>query len=235
MNPHFFVFNGIDSRAMGVHVVKYPPIMRAAERVKYVALPGRAGDLTQKEGEAVFDAYNRGIEISNAKGFSLDRVRKWLRGRGTMIVGNEPQYMYQVDLGAQCQFDRVIRGIWGGNLIMHTQPFKQLRTPTAPITVTSSGTVITNPGDVPASPLVTLTCSTAGSATLTIGGKTLTLSDAATGCQVDCDLNWYLNALGAPQWNKASGQFGKLPKGDSAVSFSGVITQVEIAPRWCYL
>lgn len=233
MNPHFFVFNGIDSRAMGVHVVKYPPIMRAAERVKYVALPGRAGDLTQKEGEAVFDAYNRGIEISNAKGFSLDRVRKWLRGRGTMIVGNEPQYMYQVDLGAQCQFDRIIKGVWGGTLMMHCQPFKQAVPAAAPITLTTSGSTVYNPGDVPAAPLVTITGS--GAVTLTLGGKTLSITGAASGWQVDYDLKWVLDPLGAPQWNAASGDFGRLPPGSSAVSWTGSVTKIEILPRWCFL
>lgn len=233
MNPGYFVFNGVDSRAMGVHVIKYPPIMRPAERVKYVSLPGRAGDLTQKEGDAVFDAYNRGMEISNARGFSLDRVRKWLRGRGSMIVGNEPQYVYQVDLGAQCQFDKVIRGIWGGNLMMHTQPFKTKSPPDPAFTLTTSGSEIYNPGDAPAMPLITVTGS--GNITLTVGGKTLSITGSAAGWQVDYDLQWVLNAQGAPQWNAATGDFGKIPVGDSTVSWTGSITSLTVLPRWCFL
>lgn len=233
MEPWYFIYNGVDSRTMGVRVNKYPPIMRPAERVKYVSIPGRAGDLTQKEGKAVYDAYNRGMEISNMRNFDLHAVRAWLRGRGTMIVGNEPDYVYTVDLGAQCQFDKLIRGIWGGTLQMHTQPFKTPRIPPMPTTLITSGQTIFNPGDADALPLVTMEGT--GDVTLTIGGKTLAISGISDGWQVDFDLRWVLNTAGAPQWNAASGDFGALPPGISAVKWTGSVLSVTIEPRWRYL
>lgn len=233
MEPWYFVYNGVDSRTMGVRVNKYPPIMRAAERVKYVTIPGRAGDLTQMEGKAVYDAYNRGMEISNMKGFDLHAVRAWLRGRGAMIVGNEPDYCYTVDLGAQCQFDRLIRGIWGGTLQMHTQPFKTARIPPPPITLTTSGATIYNPGDEEAEPLITLNGT--GDVTLTVGGKTLVVAGVSAGWQVDMALKWVTDASGAPLWDVAFGDFGTLPAGNSTVSFTGNLSSVTITPRWRYL
>lgn len=233
MEPWHFIYNGVDSRTMGVRVNKYPPIMRAAERVKYVTIPGRAGDLTQKEGKAVYDAYNRGMEISNMKGFDLHAVRAWLRGRGTMIVGNEPDYCYTVDLGAQCQFDKLIRGIWGGTLQMHTQPFKTARIPPHDMEVSTSGTVLYNPGDVDAEPLILINGS--GDVTITIGGKTLSLTGVSSGWMIDAELKWVLNASGAPQWNVASGEWGTLPPGNSTVRWTGSISSLVISPRWRYL
>lgn len=233
MEPWYFIFNGVDSRAMGVHVIKYPPIIRPAERLKYVTIPGRAGDLTQSEGENIFDAYTRAMEVSNARGFSLDAVRKWLRGRGTMIIGNEPQYAYQVDLGAQCQYDKIIRGIWGGPLQMRTQPFKTLAAPEGPIAVSASGASIYNPGDAAAKPLITITGT--GDAALTVGGKTLQLFGLQTGWAVDYDLQWILDANGDPMWNAAAGEFGALPAGESTISWTGGITSLSVLPRWCYL
>lgn len=233
MEPWHFIYNGVDSRTMGVRVNKYPPIMRPAERIKYVTIPGRAGDLAQKEGKAVYDAYNRGMEISNMKGFDLHAVRAWLRGRGTMIVGNEPDYAYTVDLGAQCQFDKMIRGIWGGTLQMHTQPFKASADPVKPIVLTTSGATVYNPGDVDAEPLITIDGT--GDVTLTVGGKTLAITGISSGWQADSDLKWVLDASGAPKWNAASGEWGALPPGNSAISWTGSITSVTIAPRWRYL
>ena len=233
MEPWYFVYNGVDSRLMGVHVIKYPPIMRPAERVQYVTVPGRAGDLTRKEGEAVYDAYNRGMEVSNMRGFDLHAVRRWLRGRGQMIIGNEPDFAYTVDLGAQCQMDKVIRGVWGGTLQMHTQPFKTRTAAVPDIALAVSGSSVYNPGDVPALPLITLTGS--GDGSLTVGGKTLQVYGVSAGWQVDFDLRWILDALGAPQWNACAGDFGFLPPGASAVSWTGGITAVSIAPRWRYL
>ncbi len=233
MEPWYFVFNGVDSRSMGVRVNKYPPIMRAAERVKYVTIPGRAGDLTQKEGKAVYDAYNRGMEISNMRGFDLHAVRAWLRGRGTMIVGNEPEYCYTVDLGAQCQFDKLIRGIWGGTLQMHTQPFKTAAIQPPPVTLTASGATVYNPGDVDAEPLITLNGT--GDVTLTVGGETLEITGISSGWQIDSALKWVMDAQGAPQWNAAAGEWGELPAGNSVVAWTGDITSVTITPRWRYL
>lgn len=218
---------------MGVHVIKYPPIIRPAERLKYVTIPGRAGDLTQSEGENIFDAYTRAMEVSNARGFSLDAVRKWLRGRGTMIIGNEPQYAYQVDLGAQCQYDKIIRGIWGGPLQMRTQPYKLAATPESPITVTESPATITNPGDVRAKPRVVINGS--GNITLTMGGKTLMITGAQSGWVYDAALEWVTDANGAPMFNVSSGTYPDLPVGQSAVLFTGNITSLEITPRWRYL
>ena len=233
MEPWYFVFNGVDSRTMGVHVIKYPPIMRPAERIKYVSIPGRAGDMRQAEGVAVYDAYNRGMEISNARGFSIDRAAAWLRGAGEMIVGNEPDFRYQVDLGAQCQFSKVIRGFWGGTLQMHTQPFKTPRQPAPAKTLTESGQKVYNPGDVETRPAITLTGS--GDSTLTVGGKTLSIDGISTGWTVDLDLKWILDVLGVPQWDVASGEFGALPPGESAVIWTGGITSVTIRARWLYL
>ena len=233
MEPWFFIYNGVDSREMGVHVISYPPIIRPQERVKFVSIPGRAGDLTQREGEAVYDAYDRSMKISNARGFSLERVTKWLRGRGEMIVGNEPQYKYQVDLSPKCQFDKQIKGFWGGPLQMHTQPFKQAVFPEADITITETGQTVYNPGDVPSAPLITLHGS--GDGALTIGGEEIEVFDFSDGWQIDCSLEWVINGLGAPQWNAASGLFGRLPPGNSPVSFSGGITGLVLSPRWLYL
>lgn len=233
MEPWYFVFNGVDSRSMGVHVIKYPPIVRPPERVQYITIPGRAGDLRQTEGKSVFDAYTRAMEISNARGFDLDRVTKWLRGSGTMVIGNEPQYQYTVDLSPQCQFEKVIRGIWGGPLQMHTQPFKEKAQPAPAITLSSSGQTIYNPGDAEALPLITITGS--GNITLTIGGKTLSISGVSAGWQVDYALQWVLNAQGVPQWNIAAGDFGALPAGNSAISWTGTVTSLSVLPRWRYL
>jgi phage-related protein len=233
VEPWYFIFNGVDSRAMGVHVIKYPPIIRPAERLKYVTIPGRAGDLTQSEGENIFDAYTRAMEVSNARGFSLDAVRKWLRGRGTMIIGNEPQFAYQVDLGAQCQYDKIIRGIWGGPLQMRTQPYKLDATPESPITVTASPATITNPGDVRAKPRVVINGS--GNITLTMGGKTLIITGAQSGWVYDAALEWVTDANGVPMFNVSSGTYPDLPVGQSAVLFTGNVTSLEITPRWRYL
>lgn len=235
MPQGYFIFNGADSRAMHVHVISYPPIMRPAERIQYVTIPGRSGDLSRTEGDYIYDAYNRGMEISNAPGFDLAAVRRWLRGRGTLIVGNEPNYAYTVDLGAQCQFDKVIRGVWGGKLQMHTQPEKAAVPVESDITITANGTSITNPGDVPSKPLITINGN--GNISLTVGGNTLLLYGVENGWQIDGALGWIMDGNGAPMYNVAQGDLEKikLPVGASQIRWTGSVTGLTITPRWRYV
>ena len=237
MTPNYFVFNGVDSRAMGVHLIKYPPIVRPKERVKTVVVPGRSGDLTQIENESggppVYEPYDRQMEISNLPGADLGRLKKWLRGRGSMIVGNEPGMIYTVDLSAQWQGDRILRKVWGGALIMHTQPYKRRAQPDPAVTLTSSGATVLNPGDVPAAPLITIAGT--GDITVTLGGKTLTLYGVESGWQVDYDLRWVLDETGAPLFSVCEGDFGFLPVGSSAVSWTGSVTSLSVAVRPLFL
>ena len=234
--PWYFIFNGVDSRTMGVHVIHYPPIVMPPERLKYITVPGRSGDLTQTEGAAVYDAYTKVMRVSNMPGFSMDRVTKWLRGRGTMIFGNEPKYMYTVDLGAKCQLDKVIRGVWGGDLQIRTQPFKQLAIPEPDITMTADGNIF-NPGDVPAYPLITFKGVTDTKAvTIRIQNVRLYFSQVATNYKADYELQWLLTNTNTPLENVMEGQYYPLQPGNNTFTctWSNVPT-VTIKPRWRYL
>lgn len=233
--PNYFVWKGVDSRAMGVHVISYPPIMRAPERLSYVAIPGRSGDLTLAEGDQVYDAYTRTMEVSNMRGADINMARAWLSGSGPLILGNEPGYIYTVDMQAQLQMDRILRGVWGGPLQMHTQPFKQKTVEPPPIEITSTATMIFNPGSVPAVPTVRLYAGSTAAATVTLGGKTLSFASMPELLVIDLDTQWIFDGYGARVTNIASGEFGKIPPGRSIVNFSGSITKVEIIPRWRYL
>ena len=233
--PNYFIWKGTDSRAMGVHVIKYPPIMRAPERLKYVAIPGRSGDLTLAEGNQVYDAYIRTMEISNMRGADVNMARAWLSGTGPLILGNEPDYVYTVDMQAQLQMDKILRGVWGGSLQMHTQPFKAKTVQPADIEIDSTATMIFNPGTVPAEPTVRLYAGSTAAATVTLGGKTLTFSSMPELLVIDLETQWIFDGNGARVTNIASGDFGKIPPGRSIVNFTGSITKVVIIPKWRYL
>lgn len=230
MAEPYFIFNGVDSRTMGVRVVSYPPILRANLRATTVTLPGRPGELTQIEGVDIYEPYTRAMTIASA-GADMQTALNWLRGSGTMILGNEPDYVYSVRLDAQLQMDKQYTNMWSGSLQMRTEPFKRASAASSAIEVTTSGTTVNNPGNVPARPKITLTGS--GSATLTIGGKTLTFTGLTSGTVVDLQNQWIL-VSGTPTAGIASGEFGAFPAGNSAVTFTG-LTKVTIPQDWLYV
>lgn len=230
MAEPYFVFNNVDSRTMGVRVVSYPPILRANLRATTVTLPGRPGELTQIEGADIYEPYTRAMTIASA-GADMQTALNWLRGSGTMILGNEPDYVYSVRLDAQLQMDKQYTNMWSGSLQMRTEPFKRASEAASAIEVTTSGTTVNNPGNVPARPKITLTGS--GSATLTIGGKTLTFTGLTSGTVVDLQNQWIL-VSGTPTAGIASGEFGAFPAGNSTVTFTG-LTKVTIPQDWLYV
>ena len=240
MTPNYFIWNGVDSRAMGVFVIKYPPIIRAQERLQFVTVPGRAGDLTLAEGEKIYDAYDRSMEVSNMRGADINAARAWLSGSGQLIMGNEPDFVYTVNMNAQLQMDKIIRGVWGGVLTMHTQPFKAKTTPQAGISITVSGGTVYNPGDVPAKPVLGVHCTPSVSvepviSTLTIGGKTLSLENVPEYFTLDLENQWTIDSENVRGNPSSSGDFGSIPPGNSIVSFTGDIDSVDIPAGWWYL
>lgn len=231
MAEPYFLFNNVDSRTKGVRVISYPPILRANLRATTVSIPGRAGELTQLEGTDIYEPYTRAMSIA-VPATSLQTALNWLRGSGTFVAGNESGYKYNVRLDAQLQVDKHYPGMFSGPLQIRTEPFKRSTTAASDIEVTSSGTTVSNPGNVPAKPRITLTGS--GAATVTIGGKTLTFTSLTTGTVVDLQNQWIL-VSGSPVAGAASGEFGSFPVGNSSVTFTGGITKVAIPQDWLYV
>ena len=56
MPQSFFIWNGIDCRSMGIIMRGPAAIVRPEERVQHVTIPGRSGDLTELEGENIYNS-----------------------------------------------------------------------------------------------------------------------------------------------------------------------------------
>ena len=57
MAQSYFIWKSRDCRTMGVKLSGPVPIVRPEERVEHIVIPGRAGELTQVEGENIFNSY----------------------------------------------------------------------------------------------------------------------------------------------------------------------------------
>ena len=90
MGKSYFIWNGMDCRNMGVTLAGPVPIIRPEERVKHVEIPGRSGDLTQVEGENVYNSYIQTATIQVRGGYHVRDVYRWLRGSGYVTFSGEP-------------------------------------------------------------------------------------------------------------------------------------------------
>ena len=90
MGQSCFIWNGIDCRSRGVIMRGPAPIVRAEERVKHVEIPGLAGDLTETEGENIFNSYIQTVTISVRGAYNVRNIYKGLRGAGYVTFSGEP-------------------------------------------------------------------------------------------------------------------------------------------------
>lgn len=205
----WFIWNGVDSRTMGIVVSKPAPVVYPAERVEQVTVPGRRGFLTRTEGEGVFDGYLKTITIGNRRAADPHGIAAWLRGQGELILGNEPNRVYFGRIIKEASLERLMRDAYQGPISWMVQPEKGQYPPESATVWEPSGTgdvgsvTLYNPGDLPAAPRITVYATGLAGAgpmiTLGIGDEALgdgspariqadlTARTAADGCVIDLD------------------------------------------------
>ena len=237
MAQSFFIWNGIDCRSKGVIMRGPAPIIRAEERVKHVQIPGRAGDLTETEGENIYNSYIQTVTISVRGGFNVRNIYKWLRGSGYVTFSGEPDKKQAARVIGAITLNRVSRNIdhWAGEVQFYCQPFKEKMYRELK-TVTSSGSTVRNDGDVTSRPVWRATAS-GTSLTLAAAGKTITMTGITSGhvYRIDSDsMEVYDETASASATVKSSGEFPVLAVGANTVTGSGW-SSVEIDVRERYL
>ena len=228
MPRSFFIWNGIDCRSMGIHLSGPAPIVRPEERVKHVQIPGRAGDLTQLEGEEVYNSYIQTATIHVKGGYRVREVHNWLKGEGYVTFSGEPDRRQKARIIGAITLNKASRNldIYVGEVQFYCQPLKELLRPET-VTISSSGATVRNNGDVASRPRITVNATDAGQV-ITIGGFTVDLTGMAdTGCIIDCDAQAVTNYAGAVDLtHKCTGDFPMLAAGDNTVTFTNVSSLV---------
>ena len=226
----YFIWNGVNSGTKHIIFNERVPVIRPEERVEHVVIPGRPGELTQTEGENIFNSYIQTVRIAVEGIANVPEAEAWLTGDGYVTFDTQPLLKQKARIINAVTLQRHSRNAdwYEGEIQFYCDPIKMPATDET-ITVTSSGTSLSNPGTLPAFPLITITGS--GAVTITIGSKTLIIPDLETGWVADCENQWILEN-GTPQMNAWQGEFPQIPVGNSTVSWSGSITKLEINPRW---
>lgn len=90
-----------------------------------------------------------------------------------------------------------------------------------------------NPGTADAAPVITVTGS--GDVTLTIGAKTVTITGLASAITIDCDAGISVNGATDLTGTVTMDYPVTLPPGETAISWTGTVTSVTVAPKWRYI
>ena len=160
MGKSYFIWNGMDCRNMGVTLAGPVAIVRPEERVKHVEIPGRSGDLTQVEGENVYNSYIQTATIQVRGGYHVRDVYRWLRGSGYVTFSGEPDRKQPARIIGAITLDKHSHNsdIWVGDVQFYCQPLKELLLEEK-VTITANGQTAYNAGDVTSKPMFKVTAS----------------------------------------------------------------------------
>lgn len=229
---NYFIFNDEDSRAHGVYVKTPAPIIRAAERVKHIEIPGRQGDLTSIEGAGTFKPYTQTLDIAVCGKANVEYCYKWLQGSGFVTFSSDPDKRQTARVINAVTLDRMARDLdwWKGQVSFYCQPLKEPLAGDRTETLSNDGRVSNN-GDTEEYPVITVYGS--GDFIIATESGEFALDGLSNGVYtIDSEAGEVMNANGELATNLSSGSFPVFPVGISRVVWEGIsVSKVEVTRR----
>jgi phage-related protein len=225
MGKSYFIWKGMDCRNMGITLGGPVAIVRPEERATHIEIPGRSGDLTQLQGENIFNSYIQTTTIQVKGSHRVRDAYRWLRGSGYVTFSGEPDRRQPARIIGAITLDKYSHNvdIWVGEIQFYCQPLKE-KLVSETVEITSSGSAINNTGDVTSKPKITATASDT-SMTIVAGGNTLQLTGLTSGVSyvIDSEIMEVLLAegVGYPLTKNSIGEFPVLLPGTSIVTGTG--------------
>lgn len=240
----WFIFNGINSRSMGVWVTAMPPTVRAEKRVDTIEVDGRSGALHITDG--TYANYTRTMECAIRDRRRIDEVCAWLQGGGEAIFSSEPDKVYRIYIANQIPIESMMRTFQHFQVTMDTYPFKyNVNALDDELDVTTAINIY-NMGTIYSEPVITVTPT--GSAepmpmalddgyfSITINGKIYQLQNLTEPVVIDSELSEVYTLDGQNANNLyLSDEFPRLETGVNSVSFNNLIAKLHIKPNWRWL
>ena len=229
----WFLWKGQKCTEFGIHVSEQPPVTIPSERATFTNVPGRSGSLTTLEGDDVYDDLLLTATCFISDPSHIPEIAAWLRGSSTVTFANQQGGFYHARIVNQISFEKILRGNPHRSFAVNfrCKPFWYVND-VQPITLTTSGTFITNPGSVFSEPVITVYGS--GDITLMVGTDIVELEGISGSITLDSQIHEAYS--GTASMNSAmSGEFPVLKPGQNAISWTGDVTKVEISPNWRYL
>lgn len=225
-------FHNVSSDDVHVVVERYPNVIVPNRKQEKIAIPGRSGDLLiqQDAFENVRQQYDIYISAETPRLPTIaHKVAEWLCVKGYQRLEDS----YWLDTFRLASFQggidiaNILNRFGRGTIEFDCKPQRYYKSGDFFISL-SNGQKLINPSPFTAKPEIFVAGSGAG--TLTINGKTLSLTNT-TNVTIDCDtMQVFRNGESAN--SIASGTFPDLPDGESAISWTGGILGIRIRPRW---
>ncbi|PNT94144.1 hypothetical protein [Clostridium thermosuccinogenes] len=150
----YFVFNNKKSSDYDIIINEMPPEQYADDEFEYIEIPGRDGYLSINKGRKKPIVKNIVATLLNKE--NREFVKRWLRGTGNLVISSQPDIFYKAKITkpviyyASSSFGRQFE------VEFLCQPYGYLFSGLDTTTITTKNTVLYNPTDEIAKPLITI-------------------------------------------------------------------------------
>lgn len=232
--PDLFWLDGVCCADYGLRLQGPVTFGSPEPKVTTVSVPGRNGDLSFYDGSfsnVAGEARCFALQMHDVSR-ALTAIKKWClldTGYRRLAVSNEPDCyrLARVSTGPETEI-RICR-LAPFSIQFDCQPQRFLCAGELPITLSTSGSVLRNPG-FPALPLITVYGNGAGM--FSIGGRSVTIKQLSGSLTLDCELQDAYKGLENRNADISAPEFPVLEAGDNTIGWTGGVTRVEIIPRW---
>lgn len=232
MRDYYFIFNGIDSRDMGIDVVAFPEIIKPERNIEIVNVQGRNNNLYIDY--KTYNSYNISIECTINKlsknKQSIDKILSWLDGFGELIISQERDKIYSACIKESIGISNVIWVFPKFIITFEVQPFKKSVNYINEELEITRETILNNIGTIESSPIITIYGN--GDINLNINNNIFLIKNIEDYITINSEyLEVYKDNIN--QNNKYNNfEFPKFKVGENIISFSGNVNKIKIQPNW---
>jgi len=232
-----FNFNGKDSYLdFGIFITKRPTIPSPKRRVSYIDIPGRHSRLRYDEGtfEDITIAVECTVKDRENLLLKLDNIKSWLFGAGEddLIFSFQPDKKYIAQVVNAIDFEQVFKYASRFPILFNCRPFKYAALNNI-LTITESGSFITNPGSIESKPVITVYGT--GNINLTVNSAEIELTDVNNKIILNCEIEDCYDDEFNNLNSKMTGEFPTLIPGSNSIQWTGDVEKIEILPNWRWL
>ncbi|MCD7751007.1 MAG: hypothetical protein LUI10_04605 [Lachnospiraceae bacterium] len=209
-----------------------------AADVETTSVPGRNGDIVSENArsgqrrfqnvEITYDAFFfSGLPAKTAA------VKSWLLspvGYQKLQDTYDPDFYRMAVCTSALEFSVTRQQAASMTLKFQCKPQRFSTSGQKAVTLTESGSVMKNPFQFPAQPLIRVYGS--GEGTLTVNDVTVTVYSITDYIDLNCETQNAYNASGFCNTDIYAEDFPELVSGENTFSWEGGITAVEVTPRW---
>jgi len=227
---NYFEFNGVRSSDYGLIISSKDIYSAPAPDVSFVSVPGRNGDVLIDNNRFNNITVSYTVAFRNVKSRAA-AIKLWLCRAGYYVLTDtyQPAYFRMAAFSSNLKIDELIENVGQAQISFNCKPFMYSFAGRETITMTEPGT-ITNTEAFASLPYIKITGE--GDINLHIGSRSYSLTGVSSYIELDSELMAAYKGSVLCNDKINFTEFPALQSGESNISWTGAVTQVEIVPNW---